>query len=242
MKSEKEQSEGCFVLVAFIALILAAIVCTFLPHKVIPFSLFHFWKINGSLWEALKISWIPFVWGAGFTLVVALCTKNSYHDNMNAEKHMLRGLLISIWAGVAEEICFRWLIFYGAIITLKFANFILFGFIGLGIIEHVYLYITGPIANLLTLGFLNDILFNGFGWAVGAAVTVSNAQFRDGHKYLGLIGYINSWFLGMFFFYLMFHYGLPAAILVHFLYDLFIFAVRYIDMVVERSALLSKRS
>jgi hypothetical protein len=39
----------------------------------------------------------------------------------------------------------------------------------------------------------------------------------------------------MFFFYLMFTYGLVAAIVVHFLYDALIFFVRYLDEVIERA-------
>jgi len=39
----------------------------------------------------------------------------------------------------------------------------------------------------------------------------------------------------MFMFYLLFKYGLVAAIVVHFLYDLFIYLVRYLDSIFERS-------
>ncbi|HMO22056.1 MAG TPA: hypothetical protein PKC98_13950, partial [Candidatus Melainabacteria bacterium] len=63
----------------------------------------------------------------------------------------------------------------------------------------------------------------------------ANSRFRDGHKYQGFLGWVNSWFLGMVFFYMTLTYGLVAAIAVHFLYDMIIFLVIYIDMVIERA-------
>jgi hypothetical protein len=46
---------------------------------------------------------------------------------------------------------------------------------------------------------------------------------------------VNSWFLGMVLFYIMFHYGLLSAIIVHFIYDFIIFTIRAIDCLCERS-------
>lgn len=233
MSTDKENKGGCYLKSTFYVFLLVIIVKKFWP-EVIPFSFLHFWKINGSLVEAVKSAWMIFAWGAGFTALVSIITRNNREDNRDAEAHMLKGLCISIWAGVVEEICFRWLLFYGAIIAVKISNFLFFGWLGFGLAECLYQYVVGPVANFITFGYLDHILFNGFGWAVGAAVISSNGKFRDGHAYLGWIGYVNSWFIGMFFFLVMFHYGLPAAILVHFLYDLFIFVVRYLDMLIER--------
>lgn len=92
-----------------------------------------------------------------------------------------------------------------------------------GIPEWFHLNVWGPLADIFTGGFLHDTLFHPAGWAVGAAVIYANAFFRDGHKYQGIIGVVNSWFLGMFFFYLMLNHGLLAAILVHFAYDVVVF-------------------
>jgi len=181
------------------------------------------------------------------------------------------GFIISVLAGLLEEISFRWLIFLGAFLGLWIMNFIfagflvliacvgvgyllgalidphegggIGGFIGLilgvvmivvlgltgnlppGLLEWIHLNITAPIADWTTFGALHDQLYHPAGWLAGAAVLSANAGFRDGHKYQGILGYVNSWFLGMVFFWLMFTYGLLAAILVHFLYDLIIFAV-----------------
>jgi hypothetical protein len=217
----------------FFAIIFILATKLFSP-KTIPFGLFEFWTVKAPLLQAVRNSWPVFLWGAGFTTVMAILTTNDREHNIKAESHLVRGAVTSAMAGVFEEIIFRWIIFYGAIVTAKMLNFFFFDWCWIGIPQGLYTNIVGPIADWATLYKLHDILFNGFGWAVGAAVISSNGHFRDGHAYLGPIGFVNSWFMGMFFFYLMFHYGLPAAIIVHFLYDLIIYVVRYVDMVVER--------
>jgi hypothetical protein len=91
-------------------------------------------------------------------------------------------------------------------------------------------------ADWATHGMLHDLLYYihpGHTWfVVGAAIVSISIRFRDGHIYLGLIGWINAWFLGMFMFYLTFQYGLLAAILVHILYDIFALGVGYLDSVI----------
>jgi hypothetical protein len=59
----------------------------------------------------------------------------------------------------------------------------------------------------------------------GAALLSSNGRFRDGHLYQGTIGWIDAWFCGMILFYIMFKWGLFAAIIVHFFYDFFLFTM-----------------
>lgn len=228
-----EEKKRSYISIAISTLVFITIVKAIRPQT-IPFDFFHFWKIGGSLIEAVKHSWILLLWGTGITTLVSVFTRNSREENRYAEDHLLNGLLVSIKAGVMEEICFRWILFFGAMVSLKIVNWLFFGWAGFGIAEWFYTHFFIPVANFFTLGYLKPILMNGFGWAVGAAVISVNGDFRNGHAYQGIIGMINSWFGGMFFFYLMFKYGLPAAILVHFLYDLFIFVVEYVDRVIER--------
>jgi hypothetical protein len=162
--------------------------------------------------------------------VVSYLTKNKPEVNRDAERHMLAGLVISVWAGIVEEICFRWLIFLASIAMIQLVNIIF-----CGLPRLIHLYIAGPIANFTTIGFLRPYLFHSVTWAVGAGLLSANAAFRDGHKYQGVVGLINSWFGGMFLFWIMFRHGLLAGILIHFLYDLLVFGVRYVDMVIERA-------
>lgn len=218
-----------------IGALIVVVICELIWPEVIPFTFFQFLAFKGTLSQVLTASWPILLWGACVTAFFALTSRNDRHVNRHAELILVEGGVISVMAGVLEEIAFRWWIFYGAIVGVKISNFLFFGFLGFGIPAWLYLNLFGPVANLATLGILEPILFNGLGWAVGAAVLSSNGKFRDGHMYKGPIGWINSWFIGMFMFYLMFQYGLLAAVLIHFLYDLFIYCIHYVDAAVERS-------
>lgn len=155
--------------------------------------------------------------------------------NRTAELIIAKGAVVSTMAGVGEEITFRWLFFLNNIISVKIGNWFFFGFLGLGIPEWLHLHIFGPIANWTTFGGLESFIFHPTGWAVGAAMLTTNAFFRNGHRYQGLLGVVNSWFGGMFLFWIMFTYGLPVAILIHFTYDFLIYLVRYADAAIERA-------
>jgi hypothetical protein len=203
--------------------------------SMIPYGAFDFWPTKGSVGDWLRSSWPAFAWGGGITAIVSFATRNRRETNRNAENILFGGALISLWAGVVEEICFRWLIFLSSIFWVQVFNFILLGFMGWGIPEHLFLWIFRPLADFTTLGGLHDALYSPHGWAVGCALLGANGLFRNAHKYLGPFGVVNSWFMGMFFFWLMFSYGLPAAMLVHFLYDLLIFVIRYVDAALERA-------
>lgn len=151
------------------------------------------------------------------------------------------GLGISVWAGVVEEICFRWLLFFGAIILIPFLDWVVWLATGLHLVKWFYAEIVCPIANFFTLGYLQPILLDGYGWAVGAAVITANGQFRNGHAYQGFIGFTMSWFFGMYMFWNMFEYGLIACILIHFVADLCVFATVALDAKLEKITATAKR-
>ena len=205
--------------------------------KVIPYEFFDVWQSHSTLWNAILFSWPIFAWVTCFTTFVAFSTRNSERENLFAEEYLKDGVIKSVIAGFFEEIIFRWLLFYSAIAMVQFFNGIFFDWwlIHFGIGEWFYTTIISHIVNFFTFGTMHDILFHPLGWFIGSAVVVSNKNFREGHKYLGFIGYINSWFIGMFLFYVMFHFGLLAAIVVHFIYDMIIFAIVYVDSVIERT-------
>lgn len=234
VEEQKPKTPGCYLLIAVIALVVVLVV-EWLRPEIIPFELFQFWKLNGSIWDVMKASWPLFVWGITRNVIQVIRKRNNPELNKHAEVIIGLGCLVSTWAGVVEELAFRWIIFYGEIVGYTFINFILFGFQGTGLIEWIFMNVSGPIANVLTLGLMHNYLFSSLGWAVGAAMVSSNGQFGEGHSYQGFFGWINSWFIGMFFFYLMFQYGLFTSIIVHFLYDMFLFIVDYIDAFVERA-------
>lgn len=233
---KQKKGEGCYLIAAVMALFVVGLVKIFWPDF-IPFTFFEFWYFKGSLAEVFRAAWPVFAWGIVVNIIVAVKDIKDRELVKNAEAFLTLGGCISIFAGVFEELSFRWILFYSAIIGAKVSNFLFFGWAGFGIGEWVYTNIAGPVANFFSLGALEPWLFGTLGWAVGAAIIGANGNFRKGHEYQGWFGSINSWFIGMFFFYIMFNYGLLAAVLVHFLYDMFIFVVHYFDAVVERRML-----
>ena len=83
--------------------------------EVIPISSTEVWTMHGTVMDWLTVSWPIFVWGGGVTFLA-----NSFRvmDRRERQRHaghaFLGGLLISLWAGVVEEVCFRWLLFLGS--------------------------------------------------------------------------------------------------------------------------------
>lgn len=234
-----EENQRNYISEAFGAFILILIVKHFWP-EVIPFGTFEFWKIKqGNVLDWLLMAWPLFAWGAGLTVLVRIFSRNSMRENSKAEELFGLGFLSSLRAGVLEEVSFRWLIFMNAITGIKLTNWLFFGWLGLGLPEWFQLHLTGPIVNWTTFGYLHEYLTNPVAWAIGAAIISANAFFRDGHRYLGFVGWTNAWFVGLFFFWVTFHYGLIAAIVIHFTYDFLLDIVCYMDRVIERKMGLS---
>jgi hypothetical protein len=226
MFSEDESKKpGCYLVSAVSALVFVVVVKLIWP-TLIPFRFLEFVKLTGSVSDVLQTSWLLFVWGIVGTFGLRLVSGSSHLDH--PKTWLTFQSLGALFAGISEEIAFRWLIFFSLIVSYQIVNWLIFGFAGFGVAEWTYLHFFGPITNWLSLGYLQPQLFSPLGWYVGAALMTSNLQFRDGHAFHGLIGWANSWFIGMFFFYLMFRYGLIAAMIAHTIYDLLIFLEIYL--------------
>lgn len=97
-------------------------------------------------------------------------------------------------------------------------------------IKWLYEVLFQPVADWVTLGHLHPFLYSTAvpptedTWALGAGILAANGAFRDGHKYQGFFGYLNSWFVGMVLFWVLFTFGLVPAMVVHFVYDFLIFS------------------
>lgn len=202
---------------------LLAILYNFFPGW-IPYSFFHFWEWNIA--EGMFAVWPIFLWGASVTFLgtfLASTRSEVLKQHGDAPDVAFKGILISVWAGVVEELIFRWIIFYTMMFFVQLTSLLT-----CGIVEWIYLHIEAPILWFLSFGHLEWLLYNQEYWYIGAGAVAANIRFRNGHKYLGLLGYLNSYVLGFVFFWLMFVYGLPAAIFCHFLYDLIIYGVIWV--------------
>jgi len=213
------------------AAIMILIVHTWWP-ELLPWHVFGVWTSRGTVSEWCKSVWPIFAWGGTLAFLGAFwhyATRGNYNRIFDAEDSVgsmfVQGTIVSVLAGIFEEIYFRWIAFYGVIGGLVFGNFLFFKWAGFGIAEWFHMHAWGPLANWTTGEHLHGYLFHPAGWQVGAAMLTANAFFRDGHKYQGILGVINSWFIGMALFWVMFTYGLPAAIFVHFAYDMLVLAL-----------------
>ncbi|MFI0482332.1 hypothetical protein [Actinomadura sp. 9N215] len=198
---------------------------------VIPFQLTTFWTVpdepGSAVTGALGLIWPVLVTGLLATILGVLRTRPL--QRKLAQLEPTDGLITLtpyklLVNSVLEEVFFRWLIFFAAIATVRFADFIILGFADLHPIRWVFQQALIPVADLATWHQLHEVL-TGQPWMVGAAMLTSNSRFRKGHFYQGLFGLVWSWYLGMFLFLIMFDYGLPLAIAVHLGYNLLIMAV-----------------
>lgn len=193
--------------------------------SIFPFGLYDFWIWDSEkIIDGVKFAWPIFLWGFSVTLLTILL--GGRLNASDRELTMSKSILYSVMAGVLEETIFRWIVFYLAIPGVYLGAFLFFGWISesLELGRLFYWYIVAPVINFFSLETMDWMLYDK-GWAVGAAIVGANTKFRDEHKYLGWGGYVNSFVIGFWLFSIMFHYGLPAAIFVHFLYDLIIFGM-----------------
>lgn len=187
-----------------------------------PLSFFRVWTVQGTLADVIKSSWVIFAWGVGLTLLSGI--KLAIQREPRAYEPglvFMKGTWFSILAGVGEEIVYRWLMLFGAMMSLKFLNVIT-----LGLVKWFYVSVWIPLADWASFGLLHSELGGQYGWLFAAAIVSANIRFRKGHEYQGLFGMINSWYIGLILFYLTFTFGLWAAIVVHILYDFCIFWTR----------------
>ncbi len=206
------EEEGRNYLVSSVLAILVIVAVKAIWPDVIPFGAFEFWTIRGTPADWLAASWPFLAWAFVLNIIYV-----SFIGT--ARQHDLRSFVtdapVVFLLATLEELAFRWLLFLSAIVGVKVLNFLLLGFIpGWGLYELLHVHVAGPLANLVTLGYLKPQIL-GSGWAIGAALLSTNAFFRNGHAYQGPVGILNSWFLGMFMFWLTFKYGLVASIAFH---------------------------
>lgn len=227
MSDEEKKKPRNYLVEALTSLILVLIISFFWKGSIAPFTLFSLWESHGNVVEWLSFGWPMLLWGVSASCI-CITIDHVFDKNLKTVKDpgtgsvLLGAFLVSTWAGIAEEICFRWLIFLNGLWLAKVVSLVF-----CGLPEWIYLHIMGPIANFATLNLMEPLLFHPASWAVGSSILATNGFFRDGHKYQGLLGYINSWYIGMFLFWVAMTHGLLAAIFLHFLYDLLVFSLSY---------------
>jgi hypothetical protein len=95
-------------------------------------------------------------------------------------------------------------------------------------------YVMKYIVYWTTLFQMESVLYGNHDALFIFGAIVANAWFRDGHKYQGPLGIVNSWYGGMILLYATVTYGLLTAIVVHALYNIIISVLRFILTVIDR--------
>ncbi|MCX6744176.1 MAG: CPBP family glutamic-type intramembrane protease [Candidatus Parcubacteria bacterium] len=233
-KKIQQQQSGFYssMVIAFILILIYKAIDNEWNTNIIPFSFFEFWHIKFTIKEGLQAALPIFGWGI-FLKTISIIFRPVWLSReiikqVDPDVFIGKGIFDSLRAGIFEEIGFRWLFFFNSIAITKLMNFILLGFMDHGIVKWVFLTIIAPISNWMSFDLLQGYIYNPLGWFVGAAMLTVNAAFREGHKYQGPIGWLNSWYVGLFFFWLMFNYGIPTAILAHIIYDVVLFCEEYV--------------
>ena len=86
-----------------------------------------------------------------------------------------------------------------------------------------------PILNFASFGAYTDIIDpTQYDPVFIMGAIAANAWFRDGHKYQGLFGVMNSWLAGFVLLYATLNYGLLTAVVIHGLWNSQIAIVRYL--------------
>lgn len=239
--AEKEEEETFLGFLAQTFFVLFPIICLikWIWPTSIPLNIFQFWTFDKF---TILAGWPIFVWGIFAQSLSCSFRSYKHHEIINAEEDWAKNMVASLMAGVFEELTFRWVLFYSAFIGVLVSNFLFLGFISseLEFPRILAEYIFNPLANLATFESYDFLVYKG--WWFGASVLAANAKFRNGHKYQGLLGLINSWYIGLFLFDIMFKYGIVSAIVIHFLYDVIVFTIVYIHTVFHRSAKPFRRS
>jgi hypothetical protein len=137
------------------------------------------------------------------------------------------GVVVVAFASAAKS-CLIWMAAIAALIGIFAVDIVVFS----PFIKWVYTASFIPFSDWISGGKLHEYLYD-YGWIAGAALLSSNAKFRDGHSYQGLLGLGNSWIIGMLMFWFMFNFGLFSAMLLHVLYDIAIDSIRYVDARLE---------
>lgn len=175
-----------------------------------------------SLWGGVFSVWGIYVWAFAATLALCIIQRNVPATD-SPGSHLVMGTWVSFHAGFFEELIYRAFSFMSAMVLLNLFNFMTFGIVG-----WVNIHVLVPVANFVTFGALEPQLMNA-NWVFGAAILVAAAGFRDAHgddDSLSKIPIrINAWFMGMILFWVVFNYGLWAAVAAHIIYDLICYAV-----------------
>lgn len=177
-----------------------------------------YWLLTDNIPAAVLKSWPLFAYGIVIAVIMLIYGRNELRTE---DTTFGQDIYKSVMAGILEEIGYRNLFIFICMIFVVIMNTITFGFV---------LWLWGtvelPIVDILSLRYFHSILFALPAVFIAGAIN-ANVAFRNGHKYQGWFGLINSWYIGLYLLSVMLTQGLLIAILVHMVYDLIISVMKF---------------
>lgn len=198
--------------------------------EAVPFEFGQFLYFHGAFWEPFVFAWPLFLLGFSINFYKMSTSINPPEVHKNANQLPLSGFLTSLMAGIMEELTFRWTLFFGCMGLFYVIDSLL-----LDNILRNYITERGVWINVLATLRSTPYAYDHKTWTIGLAVLASNWKFQEGHIYQGKTGWIMSGIGGLFFFAIMFRYGLFASMLVHFTFDMLVFIMLIIDVQLEKA-------
>lgn len=215
-----------------------------LPFATVPFVFEEFLFFKGAWWEPIWAAWPLFLIGFVINFWKMATTTNPPEVQKNAPTIPIHGLSTSLFAGIMEEVVFRWVLLYGYMGILWILNDVTAYLFDVPILKIITEVVFGGFTTII-VGNAQDILVHPAAWTIGAAagtwtlglaILPSVMKFQQGHLYQGVTGWIFSGFAGLVFFHIMFNYGLFAGMWVHFLFDMMVFLMLFVDVLLEEQA------
>lgn len=97
---------------------LALLLVKWIFPNLLPFEIFQFWTVSFDWQKILSIPWWLLLVGPVLVIVYSIVTRNSRMDNIRILEDFKEDFKTSVLAGIFEEVSFRWLSFYWAIVAL----------------------------------------------------------------------------------------------------------------------------
>lgn len=194
------------VIVATLLTFLNGPICVSENNKLLQYRLLS--SVLAGVWEELGFRWIficysmifvvlgNWIFGAGLGWVLMIGFAFATVTSLSQRK-----FLFAVLAAI------------GVAIAIWFAQ-------NANIVYWFYENVLVVIIHFTTFDQMDSVLNNQHDRIFLFGAILANAWFRDGHKYQGPLGVINSWYCGLVLLYATVTYGVITAIAVHTIYDL----------------------
>jgi Type II CAAX prenyl endopeptidase Rce1-like len=206
--------------------------------QIFSYQYFDFWykaDFNG-MFKFVTDRWLIFSTITISNIVFLIVSDKNRVFLSSPYNKLFAGLVSSIFAGVSEEIVYRWLLFFASIGTIAGTDYLTGGFVfGHGLIYLGFMF-TKFFVNLATFGSLSNYIYS-TNWLIGAAMIVSAAKFREGHENYGPLGYWFAWYFGLFTQVIVFNFGILPAIVLHIFIDVIQDLLIFTDRILNRPLL-----